>query len=52
MHKQAKLCNRIEWKCIKRLEAGDHSVLQWEPGDNNAFTTPASGRAADQIGGF
>lgn len=30
----------IEWKCIKRLETGDTStVIQWEPGANNTFTT-------------
>jgi alpha-glucosidase len=30
----------IEWKCIKRWETGDTStVIQWEPGANNTFTT-------------
>jgi hypothetical protein len=29
----------IEWKCIKRDGAGN---VEWQPGDNNKFTTPAS----------
>ena len=32
----------IEWKCIKRDGAGKS---EWQPGDNNKFTTPASGSA-------
>ena len=32
---------RIEWKCIKRLESPPE-VIQWEGGDNNVFTTPAT----------
>lgn len=43
---------RIEWKCIKRLEGGSQDVIQFEPGDNNVFTTPSTGRAPDQIGTF
>ena len=44
---------RIEWKCIKRLETGNPPpVMQWEPGDNNAFTTPAAGQAEPQKGAF
>jgi len=30
----------IEWKCIKRDGAGN---VEWQPGENNTFTTPASG---------
>ncbi len=30
----------IEWKCIKRDGAGQ---LEWQPGENNKFTMPASG---------
>jgi alpha-glucosidase len=39
---------RIEWKCIKRLEGSDQRVIQWEPGDNNAvdFAQPT------QVGRF
>ena len=44
---------RIEWKCIKRLETGNPPpVMQWEPGDNNAFTTPAAGKTEPQKGAF
>jgi alpha-glucosidase len=44
---------RIEWKCIKRLETGTPPrVLQWEPGGNNVFTTPAAGSAGVQTGTF
>ncbi len=42
---------KIEWKCVKRLESGG-PVLEWEPGDNNAFTSPASGSAGEQKGSF
>jgi len=43
----------IEWKCIKRRETGDTSqVLQWEPGENNRFRTPASGDSGRQVGSF
>lgn len=41
----------IEWKCVKRLESGG-SVLEWEPGPNNSFTSPASGSAGEQFGAF
>ena len=30
----------IEWKCIKRDGAGN---VEWQPGDNNKFTTAAGG---------
>jgi alpha-amylase len=30
----------IEWKCIKKDGAGN---VEWQPGDNNKFTTPRSG---------
>lgn len=42
---------KIEWKCVKRLESGG-PVLEWEPGDNNIFTSPASGSAGKQEGSF
>jgi len=42
----------IEWKCIKRQETGNQQVTQWEPGSNNAFTTPASGSSGDQKAEF
>jgi alpha-glucosidase len=32
----------IQWKCIKRPENADSPVV-WQPGSNNAFTSPASG---------
>ncbi len=41
----------VEWKCIKRLETGG-PVLEWERGENNAFTSPASGNAGEQEGSF
>ncbi len=42
---------KIEWKCVKRLESGG-SVLEWEPNENNTFTSPASGSAGEQKGSF
>jgi len=42
---------KIEWKCVKRLESGG-PVLEWELGDNNTFTSPASGSAGEQRGAF
>jgi hypothetical protein len=42
---------KIEWKCVKRLESGG-PVLEWERGDNNTFTSPASGSAGEQKGSF
>lgn len=46
---------QVEWKCIKRLEDPNrcnHHVT-WQPGNNNAFTTPSAGeRAPDQRGSF
>lgn len=32
----------VQWKCIKRPENADTPVV-WQPGTNNAFTSPASG---------
>lgn len=44
---------RIEWKCIKRLETGNPPpVIQWEGGDNNVFTTPATPPVPPQKGAF
>ena len=42
----------INWKCIKRIENHDMRVIEWEPGTNNSFTTPSSGKAGDQTGTF
>jgi hypothetical protein len=43
----------VEWKCIKRLEAGDTgSVIQWQPGPNNVLTTPDTGSAGTTVGSF
>jgi alpha-glucosidase len=42
---------RIEWKCVKRLETGG-AILEWQPGGNNVFVTPASGNAGVQRGAF
>lgn len=43
----------IEWKCIKRAEAGDTSqVAQWQPGANNSLLTTASGDAGVSTGDF
>jgi alpha-glucosidase len=36
----------IEWKCVKRLESGG-PVIEWQPGNNNVFTSPASGSAGE-----
>jgi alpha-glucosidase len=41
----------IEWKCIKRPEATPDPV-QWQPGANNAFVTPAAGFGGTTIGDF
>jgi alpha-glucosidase len=32
----------VQWKCIIRPENADNPVV-WQPGSNNAFTSPASG---------
>jgi alpha-glucosidase len=40
----------IQWKCIKRPENADNPVV-WQPGSNNAFTSPTSGNVAT-IGDF
>ena len=42
---------KIEWKCVKCLESGG-PVIEWEPGDNNIFTSPAAGSAGEQRGSF
>ncbi len=43
----------IEWKCIKRREAGDTSVVdQWQPGANNLFTSAAAGSGGVTSGDF
>jgi alpha-glucosidase len=42
--------NSIEWKCVKRLEVGGTTAIAWEPGSNNAFSTPASGYAGHTEG--
>ena len=42
---------KIEWKCVKRLESNG-PVLEWEPSNNNIFTSPASGSAGEQKGAF
>ncbi len=44
--------NAIEWKCIKREEHNCGNVIEWEPGENNNFTTPSSGHAPDQFCDF
>ena len=41
----------IQWKCIKREELNPASGIQWEPGSNNALTTPASG-VTSTVGSF
>lgn len=44
---------RVEWKCIKRHETGDTSIVdQWQPGDNNVVTTVSSGTGAVASGDF
>ncbi|NEE02488.1 DUF5110 domain-containing protein [Phytoactinopolyspora halotolerans] len=43
----------IEWKCIKRQEAGyPDSADAWEPGSNNTVTTPSSGSGGVTTGEF
>jgi alpha-glucosidase len=43
---------QVEWKCIKRKQAGG-PVLQWEhEGPNNLIRTPASGTAGNARGRF
>jgi hypothetical protein len=43
----------IEWKCIKRRETGDTSMVdQWQPGANNAFTSAANGSGGVTNGDF
>lgn len=39
----------IEWKCIRRLTSGQ---WQWQPGNNNAIATPASGFGGTSVGAF
>jgi alpha-glucosidase len=33
----------VEWKCIKRLEGGNRSVVEWEPAGNNVLSKPCGG---------
>ena len=43
----------VEWKCIVREEADyPDTVITWEPGANNSFTTGASGSAGTTYGAF
>lgn len=43
----------VEWKCIKRAEAGGTTQVDlWQPGANNALQTPAAGDAGTSIGDF
>ncbi|TYB64228.1 DUF5110 domain-containing protein [Nonomuraea sp. PA05] len=43
----------VEWKCVKRQEAGfPDTADQWQPGGNNVLTTPASGSAGTTTGTF
>jgi alpha-glucosidase len=39
----------IEWKCVKKLGSGQ---WQWQPGNNNVVTLPASGFAGTAVGAF
>lgn len=36
----------VEWKCLKRDEVDPTAGVEWQPGSNNTFTTPASGSAS------
>jgi hypothetical protein len=38
----------FEWKCLKKDGAGN---VEWQPGENNRFTTPPSG-TGDTSGSF
>lgn len=43
----------IEWKCIKRQEAGfPNTADAWEPGGNNVLVTPPYGSAGITTGAF
>nr|BAD34980.1 6-alpha-glucosyltransferase [Arthrobacter globiformis] len=43
----------VEWKCIKRQEAGlPNTADAWEPGGNNILSTPPSGSAGITTGAF
>ncbi|WP_284231892.1 carbohydrate-binding module family 20 domain-containing protein [Arenivirga flava] len=43
----------VEWKCIKRQEAGSPNTADaWEPGSDNLLTTPSSGSAGMTTGAF
>ncbi|WP_034269266.1 TIM-barrel domain-containing protein [Haloechinothrix halophila] len=43
----------VEWKCIKRQEDNyPDTADEWQPGSNNAFTTPASGYGGVTSGSF
>lgn len=41
----------VQWKCIRRRE-DDSGAIQWEPGDDNRFTTSASGYSGSAYGTF
>jgi alpha-amylase len=36
----------IQWKCVKRSETSPTTNVVWQGGNNNTFTTPASGTVA------
>jgi alpha-glucosidase len=43
----------VEWKCVKRQEAGfPDTADQWQPGANSTFTSPASGPGGTTTGAF
>lgn len=43
----------IEWKCVKRQEAGYPNTADlWQPGANSVFTTPTTGPAGGTAGAF
>ncbi len=43
----------VEWKCIKRADAGYAATVdQWQAGANNVYTTPQSGGTATTSGTF
>ncbi len=43
----------ITWKCIKRQEANYPATADaWQPGSNNAFSTPATGSGRTSAGSF
>lgn len=43
----------VEWKCVKRQEAGFPDTADaWEPGGNTVFTAPVSGSGGTTSGSF